>query len=335
MKKTDLSLGVSYFGNYYKSHAKKDLSEISGCCNYVVLPFSESDLIFHKGAFGEIVKEARRMGLTVWVDPWALGGVFGGEAFSKFLLEHRRAWQFLSNGRSVPCACFNNPDFRLYMKDWIRTISTLGGQVIFWDEPHYYMDINLELKGIYACTCWVCREKYKKEFDCDMPDRLDARSRDFRLNTIGSFLEDMMSFAKKQGLKNALTIYAIRGIAQYDLIWERAASLSNVDIFGCDPYWRWHFKHNPRKFVWDFSKRVVDSCNNYKKEPHIWIQAMKLPKGKEYEIEDAAIAAYDAGVRNMAAWSYDGGELIDGLYSPRYDLVWKTVSKAFKKLRKL
>ena len=92
-----VQLGVSYFGNRFLTHAKEDLKRIASSCDYVVHPVNEADLTYHKAALSKIISESRKLGLEVWVDPWALGGVFGGEAFSKFLLEQVAPTYFIIN----------------------------------------------------------------------------------------------------------------------------------------------------------------------------------------------------------------------------------------------
>ena len=61
---------------------------------------------------------------------------------------------------------------------------------------------------------------------------------------------------------------------------------------------------------------------------------MKLPKGTEKEIHDAVETASFYGVHNMAAWSYDGGELLDPVYSADSKKVWQNVKKAYRNLLK-
>lgn len=334
MKSKKYKLGVSYFGNRFLKHAREDLADIAECCTYVVHTLSERDLYFHKIALENIFNETRKRDMQVWVDPWGVGGVFGGESFSKFLLDHRRSWQFLSTGEAVHGACLNNPEFRGFIKEWICTVKDLGGEVILWDEPHIYLTLELELGKIYSCACPTCKELFLKKYGEKMPRYRNKKVHEFRVETMKRFLKDVMGFARKKKLVNALTIYAFEGILEYDRLWDMAGSLDEVDIFGCDPYWRWHRNVSPVKHVGYFAEKVVKTCWQYDKEPHIWIQAMKMPKGTEKEISQAVQAAAEAGVRNMAAWSYDGGELLDTAYAQNSRKVWQEVKKAYKKLLK-
>ncbi|MBI3291554.1 MAG: hypothetical protein HYZ73_01920 [Elusimicrobia bacterium] len=331
---TPLKLGVSYLGNRFLKHAARDLAEISEVCDYVVHTFSEADLYFHKKAMERLFAASRRVGLTVWADPWGFGGVCGGEAVSKFLLDHPSAWQMLSNGERVPAACLNNPTFRGVLKEWLLHAANFGAQTVLWDEPHPYLSLDLELQGIYTCTCPTCQALFRQSYGEAPPPKLTPEARQFRLQTMRNFLQDLMTFAHRKRLTNVLTIYAFQGIPEYDELWEQAAALPALDSFGCDPYWRWRRRRNPRTHVGMYAAKVVASCRARGKEPHLWLQAMRLPTGAESEIAEAAEAAVAAGVRNLAAWSYDGGELLDGVLSARPRRVWKAVVSAFQRLRR-
>lgn len=327
-------LGVAYFGNRLMSHAREDIAKIAACSDYVIHTVSESDLVFHKAVLARLFAESRRAGLEVWVDPWSLGGVFGGEAFSKFLAEHRDSWQTMSDGRVVPLACMNRPEWRSFVKEWILTVRDMGAQVIFWDEPHPQFDFESEWAGIYSCVCTACQGLFKKKHGSTMPSRLDERAREFRRDTMKNFLDEVMSFSHARNLKNALCLYAFKGYPEYDRIWEAAAALKDLDIFGCDPYWRWHGrKWDPDTRVGEFSRYVVEHAKKNGKGSQIWIQAMRLPAGAEPEITRAIRAAAEAGVSHIAAWSYDGGELLDPVLSERPEVVWKTVVDAFNEIR--
>jgi len=326
-------LGVSYFGNRFINHAREDLRRISESCDYVVHTVSEPDLIFHKSVLSKIFQETKKIGLEVWVDPWGLGGVFGGEAFSKFILEHRGAWQVMSDGRFVPAACINNSAFRSFVKEWVLNVRDMGAEVIFWDEPHIAFDIDSEIEGIFSCACSTCKALFKKEFGEDLPAKLNENARIFRRKMVRSFLSEIMDFCHENKLRNAICLYAFRGIKDYDWFWEEAAGLKSLDILGCDPYWRWHWNRDPRVHVKEFSRFVFEMARRNGKESQVWIQAMRLPAGSEGEIEQACNVAVNEGVSHLAAWSFDGGELLDPVLSERPGEVWNSVERAFKKLK--
>jgi hypothetical protein len=157
--------------------------------------------------------------------------------------------------------------------------------------------------------------------------------RAFRLDTMKEFLEEMMAFTKTKGMRNALCLYAFKGHAEFDRIWQKAAALKDLDIFGCDPYWRWRLNKNPADHVGEFSKRVVEQANINSKGSQIWIQAMRLPSGTEPEIDSAVKAAVDNKVTHVAAWSFDGGEMLDTVLSENPEKVREVLERSFRRYR--
>ncbi len=328
-----IRLGVSYFGNRITSHAYDDLTRMSEFCDYVVHTVSETDLAFHKSVLTKIFSETRKLGLEAWADPWGVGGVFGGESFSKFLTDHRTAWQVMSDGRFVPSACLNQTPFRSYVKEWVLNVRDMGAQVIFWDEPHIAFDIDSEIEGVYACHCTQCQTLFKEKYGDKMPLKLDDASRSFRRQMVADFLKEIIHFSHKNGLRNALCLYAVRGLQDFDWLWDEAAQIKHLDILGCDPYWRWHFHRNVKDHVGDFARLTVEKAKQNGKESQIWIQAMRLPAGTEKEIETACRAAMEHKVSHLAAWSFDGGEVLDTVLSEKPADVRHALEKTFKKIR--
>lgn len=326
--------GVSYFGNRYVRHAIDDMKRISESCDYVIHTVSETDLMYHKSVLAKIFNETRKAGLEIWADPWGLGGVFGGEAVSPFLVGHRDSWQIMSDGRVMPTACLNRPEWRSFVKEWILSVRDMGAQVLFWDEPHIAFDFESEWGGIFACTCSICQSLFRKKYDMPIPAKMTPQARDFRQNMMRDFLSDVMAFSKAKNMRNAICLYAFKGHDEYDRVWKEAASLKDLDIFGCDPYWRWRGKHEPKAHVGEFSRHVVDHATKNGKSSQVWIQSMRLPAGAEPEIEKAVEAAVMAGITHVASWSYDGGELLDTVLSERPAIVWEHTERAFKRFRK-
>ena len=91
-----METGVSYYGSRILRHVQADLEDIvDHGCTYVVHTFSEADLLFYRQTMAAIVKATHAAGLKAWLDPWAFGGVFGGEALSLYVAR-------LPNHRQVP-----------------------------------------------------------------------------------------------------------------------------------------------------------------------------------------------------------------------------------------
>ncbi|MHA1579197.1 MAG: hypothetical protein ACTSUQ_06180 [Candidatus Freyarchaeota archaeon] len=104
-------LGVSYYGFHYPDRAEEDFREIIEYnCDAVLLAVSEYDYQVWYPNVVRIAGIAKDMGLTVYVNLWAFGKVFGGEPPSVFLQDHVDNRQVLSKEPPLPLvgACFNN-----------------------------------------------------------------------------------------------------------------------------------------------------------------------------------------------------------------------------------
>lgn len=291
-----MKTGISYILTRDLSQAREDLAEIATCCDFVVHTFSETDLYYHRQNMREIMKLSREQGLTTYLDPWGVGGVFGGETFSLFVAENPAAC-LKKKGKPVPVADISNKKFRKFMKEWLAVALDMKPDVIFWDEPHQ--------TGL----------KYNQQ---------DTRK-------IIDFLTEMTAFVSQRGVKNAICVYPQSETMALKL-WEKIAALKTVDIFGTDPYWLlWNKKLD---FVEDFAKKVYNLCKEHHKEAQLWIQGFKIPSGLEPEISQAVGIAAKTGIQNIAAWSYDAGSLVDQLNSADPKLVWQTVKQAFKTIKK-
>src|SRR3989339_167925 len=97
-----LKLGVSYFGSRIQRHVKEDMADIvKHNCNFVVHTLSETDMEFYQGTMRQIVDISREAGLEIWIDPWAVGGTFGGETYSRFVAENLDAREISAKGESL------------------------------------------------------------------------------------------------------------------------------------------------------------------------------------------------------------------------------------------
>jgi hypothetical protein len=325
--------GVAYFGNRFPGHAHRDLAVIAHACDYVVHTLSEADFNFHRAALDKIFKETRRWKLEIWADPWGLGGVFGGEALSKFLVDNPEEWQRFSDGRPAPAACLNSRRFRDFVKIWVNAAADLGAQVIFWDEPHAAFTWALEWEGVYSCVCSRCQDLYRQSMGGSLPALLTPDAVEFRRRTVRAFLQEMTNHARRKKLKNALCLYAFDGYRPYDDMWNDLSALPEVDIFGCDPYWRWSTgRRDPVKHVQRYAERLKSTVRS-DQGTQIWIQSMRLPAGTEGEIGKAVRAAAESGVTHIAAWSYDGGALLDPVLAEDPARVWAETAKAFSSLK--
>ena len=113
------------------------MDELAGLGYTAVLhTFSENDLAYYRRTMSELVEVSHRAGLEVQASPWGLGGTFGGEAESRFALDHPEASQVAPGGTRLAAACPNQPAYREFCKGWADAVLEAGVDLVFWDEPH-------------------------------------------------------------------------------------------------------------------------------------------------------------------------------------------------------
>jgi len=301
---------------------------VAAGCNAVLHTFSEDDLRFYSEAMREIVSLSREQGFEVYLAPWGVGGVFGGEAFTQFALEHDAARQVLFHGAQAPAACPNQPEFRGFMGEWIKEAVRIGAGVIFLDEPHFWDPRD----GPWGCRCERCQGEYSARYGESMPSEFTSKVREFQEESFVSLFRELARTAHRSGAKAALCLLPewqdLDGAVQR---WEKFATLEAIDIFGTDPYWMWAGRlFSESKFL---TRAVVVLARKYGKEPQIWIQACKVPQGREVEVHRAVETAWHLGIRNIMAWSFLGTPYLTRVKSDRPEVVWAELEVAYPAIR--
>ncbi|MBI2870465.1 MAG: hypothetical protein HYY14_02015 [Candidatus Omnitrophica bacterium] len=328
-----MKTGISYFGNRNPEHFRRDAEVMMrNHCTYVVHTFSETDLAFYAGTMKEIVAISHEAGLEVWVDPWGVGQVFGGETFSRLIATHLDHRQVSAKGQSLAIACINNPDFRRFMTHWTDTAIELGADVLFWDEPHFH--IFEKGDDDWACHCIHCEIAFKAASGRDLPLELTPEVRKFRDHSIVTFLTELCDRVKARGKRNAVCLLPPYIVPDCLADWDTVARIKSLDIIGTDPYW--HLGGiKAQEIVREYSRKIADLARLYNKEAQIWILAFRIKQGTESDLARACEAAYKEGIRNLAAWSYLGTGYMSHLASDNPQLVWETLGRAYQKLRNL
>lgn len=368
-----MQTGVSYFSSRDPRHVRADLADmVEHGCTYVVHCLTETDLAFNFQGMAEIVRATRDLGLEPWASPWGVGGVFSGETFSRFLLDHPESWQIRSDGRAIPAACPRDPSMREYLRGWIARAAEMGARVLLWDAPHFHVDWALPDEK-WTCLCPLCQDAYSDRYRGRMPAAFTEEVREFRERTLLDLLADLCRAGHRAGLRNALCLLpsdlaahgfveaerrfaarlnrrrtqqgllplegvptAIRFFGVSD--WEAAAAIPEVDIFGCHPSW-YAFEAEPRPFVETYvaktlraARRAADLTRR-PRQTQMWLQGFTVPSGRERELFGAVKLAARMGVSHVAAWSYGGGAGMSYTRSERPEAVWSVLGEAFRAVR--
>jgi hypothetical protein len=359
-----METGVSYFSGRTPRHVRADLEDmVAHHCTYVVHCLTETDLLYHREAMREVIRATHEAGMEAWLDPWGVTGIFSGETLSRFPCDHPEAWQVLSDGRPVAAGCPNHPETRRFLMEWVKAAAETGGDVLFWDEPHfYYGPWRGDLSGAWACRCQHCQDRFRASTGRDLPSTLDDEVRAFRESSLLEMLGELCREGRRLGLRNALCLVPTdleavglpelaRGIRERwaraigrdpeetanPLLelgvsdWEAAASLSDLEIFGTDPYW-YLFGGEPEPFVRAFTTPAVEVSRRHGRQCQIWVQAFSVPEGREEELRVGLRVAAGLGATHLAAWSYEGTASMS-VRCARPDLVWRILGEAFAEAR--
>jgi hypothetical protein len=309
-------------------------------CNFVVHTMSEHDITYHAGTMTDIVKASQEAGLEVFLDPWGVGRVFGGESFSTFVKAYpncRQQLNFPEGEIKIYKACLNSKTFRDSMAAWIDLAAETGTNGVFWDEPHLFFGEFSPLFGgkkrdIWGCTCQTCQGFFKEIYGYEMPVDFTDDVKSFRQTTIINFLEYLANIATKKGMINSVCLFPTTDPRYGIFEWEKVAMIKNMNIFGSDPYW-YAYKKEVTEFVQQVSDEVVTLSKKYNKDPQIWIQGYRVPAQREDEIITAVDVAYNSGVRNIATWSFEGTDCMTFVRSERPEVVWQNVRNAYLKYK--
>jgi len=310
-----MKLGVSYFGNRNPRWVRKDLKEIRRRgFDYVVHTFSENDLLFYRGTMKDIVEMTKENGLEAWLDPWGVGRVFGGEAFSYWALRYPEIRQVDENGEALPAACPSHPFFREMMEEWFQGASETGAEVFFADEPHFFSSTFIPYptprKG---CFCSYCRQYAE-------------------ISPLLDFILFLMKSAKKMGMRTGICLLpeALGGDESH---WEWVVSIPELDVFGTDPYWL--AAQKPwQAYISSYAHKIYEMAMKHGKISQLWIQGFKVPAGREAEVGRAITLAGEAGIGSIAIWGYEACAQMSSIAPENPKKVWQVILKEIQKIKR-
>jgi hypothetical protein len=276
--------------------------------DYVLHTFSEEDLQYYPQTMKDIIALSKKEGLGVYANPWGVGRVFGGEAYTELAARNPEMAQVSLDGKNLVAACPNNPAFRSYMKKWIEAVCSYDIETVFWDEPHFYFEKNNPT--LRACYCKHCSSISKQR-------------------SLVSFLTFLTEEVHKFGKRNSVCLLPPWFSAGLEN-WDEVAEIPFVDEVGSDPYWeKGDSLKKVKKSYGEVSLRIAELARKYGKEAQMWIKNYHIEAGTEHFITEATQIASRAGINNIFAWSYLGSKYMDSLRCENPETVWKTQIKAF------
>lgn len=324
----DIEAGTSYFSVQDPEHARADLDRFrEEGLDAVLHTFSERDQSFYRETMAEIVSASGDRGLTTYVNPWAVGGVFGGEEFSRFVAHNPDSRQVLSTGERVPSACFNDPTFREFMREWTRDAAGLGADVLFWDEPHWHNVHWYEDEypdDVWCCRCAHCKELYREQYVEPMPATETERVSRFRETSMLDFLEEMMALTHEEGAENAVCLMPGESADNGPRDWAEMAESDHIDVLATDPYWSAFTEDaDPGEYVARFGEELVEVADDHGIRSQLWIQGFGLSgESATNDVRTATRTALDCGADSVFMWGYDGCRTISEIACEEPMAVW-------------
>ncbi len=319
--------GTSYFGVRDVRHARRDLDRFrQRGLDAVLHTFSERDRLYYQDTMAELVDASHERGFQVYVNPWGVGGTFGGEALSAFVARHPGARQQLSGGQRVPAACFNHPSYRSFLREWTVDAVDLGADVIFWDEPHWTVpgahgnDVGPDT---WSCRCPACREAFRETHGVPMPEADTEAVRSFRETSLLDFLDEMMAIAREGGAKNAVCVLPF--LEDHSISdWDRLAGRPDLDVLATDPYWGFT-DEDPGDFVGRHAARAVDTARRHDLASQLWIQGFWLDGNPETieTVRTATRTVLEHGPDSIFLWGWDGCRVISEIACEDPGAVWE------------
>jgi hypothetical protein len=155
-------LGSSYFGNRILKHVETDMRELVDMgCDLVIHTMSENDFRFYYRQIQEIVRLSQSLGLETYIDPWGVGKIFGGEAYSEFINFKPHTRQVLSDESTGPLACLNHPEFQAFMGEWVDGALDTARTSSSGRAPFLHFRWALRSDNAWGCRCKYCRSYSK------------------------------------------------------------------------------------------------------------------------------------------------------------------------------
>lgn len=329
---TGPELAIAYFGNRYADHARADLSEIAALgATTVCHTFSEADLRWNSENMAELVRIGRDAGLSAWFTPWALGGIFGGEAPSYAVMEHPGETQHDNLGNLLPALCLNQEPVRMLIGNWLDSAAHAGASVVTWDEPHLALPVPTTSTDRWSCRCAVCQRMFEQRYGKPMPVEWTDEIAVFQHASTMQALAWMIAEASSRGLQSGLILLPDEALG--DEGWRTLAEMPGVACFGVTPYWV--FQQVPSSefeaYLRRWCQRMIDATDGLPVRTVGWIQAFTIPSGRESELARGFEIMDELGVDMIAVWAFRACAAMSALAPDDPALVWSTIAQAARR----
>jgi hypothetical protein len=324
-----MKLATSYFGCRIARHVRSDMRRLRRLgFDRVIHTFSENDFFYSRDTLREIVAISKAEGLEVQLDPWGVAGVFGGEAFSEWILEDPDLMQRGPSGRPLAGACLNHPRLRERMRAWVEAAARTGADAIFWDEPHW-VHPGPRNPDAEPCACGHCRTHNGEN---PAPEAL----RRFRAAAILDLLTELVHMAAECGLGSSICLLPQGVPLGVEQDWPSVATIPGVTEFGTDPYWHaFHMEGDEARDAFiDLNARAARAAARAAGIPvMMWVQAFRLPASAERDLLEGTRRLLDHAPETVALWGFEACAHMSELACENPGRVWRGLVSTIRSRR--
>ncbi|MBM3316344.1 MAG: hypothetical protein FJY75_00685 [Candidatus Eisenbacteria bacterium] len=316
-----MQIACSYFGNRIPRHVGSDMERLRALgFDRVVHTFCENDLRYYRRTMGEIVRISEDCGLEVLLDPWGVAGVFGGEAFSQWLVEDEELAQRGPSRRRLAGACLNHPRLLPLLRQWTEAAAEAGARTLFWDEPHWSHRGPGNPEG-EICVCEYCRARLP-----GLPDVPPEAIASMRAEAVARLLAALAAGALELGMRSSICVLPDGVAEQPALDWNEIARLPGVVEFGTDPYWQAFGISDPAardRFIDAQASAALEACRSAGVACMLWLQAFRVTAEGEEDLFAGSRRLLAHGPDTAAVWGFEACAHMSAIACERPAVVWR------------
>jgi hypothetical protein len=218
--------------------------------------------------------------------------------------------------------CCNHPKAISCYAEYIRQCSDNGIEGILIDEP-----------APQDCFCEFCQSKFRHNFEQELLKCEDLHLyAAFQEKTVIDFVELSVDTVKQIN-KEVETSVCI--MPQNKSLFDRIASIQNLDVFSTDPYWLRPVNGLTLQSAIKVGLSAKDFARKYNKSFLLFLGCFGIASGlEEYIYSEGCELIESVSPDSLAVWSYRGGIGLSDLSAEECDnpdLAWSYAVKALRR----
>ncbi len=284
--------GVSYMGHHNPDHLNTDIKVMKDLhIDDIFVAAQENDFAHFDGKLKFTPQIAIDNGIRPIVIFWGALNLFGGGRSSQFLLEFPEGCQVGIDGVRKSEGCYVNPVCVSHIKKMIDTISELGFQAYFIDEPTPLRD----------CYCPSCCSAFEEWYNALLVNASSSEKEMFRQRCVIEYVKNIALYCKTHH-KHLETITCL--MPWDNAMWEEVSRIEELDNLGTDIYWA--NEKNEVEEMTPILNQMDALCKKNNKIHHEWLQCWGVEKGNEQRIIEQGNILIREQPDSLYVWAYRG-----------------------------